>query len=194
MATILRVDAPAKYRDLDARLDKAGTLGRIALSVIMAAGALLVFVMALISGNLLGMAVSVGWFFAWTGWLFPLYRQAKASRAYRVRIVAGQDEIREAHDIYKRLNPESSSREYALPLIKTMYAISVVDVQGEYGQRRLANLMKERVEALRNLLATEDDIALASASGWTDDRTDIGAVNAYREALAEVEAKLNYSV
>jgi hypothetical protein len=194
MATILRVDAPAEYRTLDATLDNPTTLGLIVVSVIMALASPVVLVMALFAHNLMGVFASIVWFLLWTGWLFPLYRKAKASRAYRVRIVAGQDEIREAHRIYYRLNPESSSRDYALPLIKAMYQISVIDVQGEYGERRLAGLMRERVAALRGLLAAEDEIALASANGWVNDRDDLGAVKAYQDALNEVAAKLDYTV
>jgi hypothetical protein len=194
MATILSIDAPDEFRALDARLDKPGTLGRIALSLIFAAAAPVVLVMALIGHDLMGVFASIVWFLLWTGWLFPLYRKIKASRRFRVRIVAGQDAIREAHAIYNRLNPESSSQEYALPLIKTMYQISVIPVQGEYGVLRLENLMRERVHALRGLLAAEDEVALASAAGWTRDRDDMDAVTAYQDALNEVAAKLNYTL
>lgn len=194
MATILSIDAPDEYRALDARLDKPGMIGRITLSLIFAAAALIVLVMALLGHNLMGVFASIVWFLLWTGWLFPLYGKIKASRQYRVRIVAGQDEIREAHTIYNGLNPESSSREYALPLIRTMYQISVIPVQGEYGVRRLENLMRERLDALASLLAAEDEIALASAAGWTRDRDDMAAVTAYQDALNEVAAKLNYTL
>lgn len=193
MTTILRVDAPDKYRALDARLNKPGMLGRIMLSLIMAAASPVVLVMALISHSVSGVVASVVWFVLWTAWLVPPYRKAKASRRYRVRIVAGADEVREAHTIYNRLSRESSSREYALPLIKAMYEISVIPVQGDYGQRRLVGLLRERVAALRGLLAAEDDIALASARGWTEDRDDLNAVKAYQDALREVEEKLTYS-
>lgn len=193
MTTILRVDAPDKYRALDARLNKPGMLGRIMLSLIMAAASPVVLVMALLSHSVSGVVASVVWFVLWTAWLVPPYRKAKASRRYRVRIVAGADEVREAHTIYNRLSRESSSREYALPLIKAMYEISVIPVQGDYGQRRLVGLLRERVAALRGLLAAEDDIALASARGWTEDRDDLNAVKAYQDALREVEEKLTYS-
>lgn len=194
MPTILRIDAPDKYRALDARLDRSATLGRIAFSLIMAGAAPVVLVMALLAHSPIGVATSIGWFVLWTAWLVPLYRTAKASRRYRVRIVAGEDEIREAHAIYNQLNPDASSREYALPLIMAMYQISVVPVKGEYGDRRLVNLLRERVEALRGLLAAEDEIALSSAAGWTEGRDDLGTAKAYLDALNEVAAKLDYSV
>jgi hypothetical protein len=194
MATILRVDTPQELLNVDAQLDRPSFRGRMVFSLIMAAAAPIVLLFALVTLNPIGVLVAVGWFFLWTGWLLSIRRKLKGARPYRVPVQAGISQIREAHGIYRRLSEQSSSRSYALPLINTMYRISVVPVQGEYGEHRLVELMQERVDALRKLLAAEDKVSLASAGQWAADRDDLGAVEAWHEALAEVEAKLNFTI
>jgi hypothetical protein len=192
MATILRVDTPAELRDLDAQLGNPVVFARIVLSLIFAAVSPIVLVFAILARSPIGVVVSVGWFALWTGWIFRLQHRLKAARPYRVRVRVGIDEIREAHDIYRRLSPQST--DYAVPLILTMYRISVIEVRGELGERRLLNLMKERTSALRNLLAAEDEVAVATAMQSVDDRDDLDAMSAWRDALAEVEAKLTFTI
>lgn len=194
MGTVLRVDTPKQLRDLDAQLGRPSVVGRIVVSLIFAAASPIVLVFAVLVLDPIGVLVSIGWFALWTGWIFRLQHKLKAARPYRVPVLAGLDEIRQAHDIYRRFSPDSSSREYALPLVEAMYRISVVPVKGQLGERRLVGLMRERVAALRNLLDAEDRVALASAGQWADDRDDLGVVQAYQEALVEVEAKLRYEI
>lgn len=194
MATILRVDTPSELRDIDARLSKPSVRGRIALSVVMAAAAPIVLLFSLLALDPIGVGVSLVWFVAWTGWIFRMRSRLKAALPYRVTVRAGVPEIRRAHSIYHRLSPESSSREYALPLVRAMYRISTVPVQGDIGERHLVNLMRERVDALQRLLDAEDQVAIASAGQWANDRDDMNAVTAYQDALNEVAAKLEYDV
>lgn len=190
MATILRVDTPQHLRDLDAQLGRPTVLGRIALSVFMALASPVVLVFALISLNPLGVLASVGWFFLWTGWIIRIWHKLKPARPYRVPVRVGVGEIREAHDIYNRLTPESTG--HALPLILTMYRISGIEVQGAGGELRLVNLMRERTTALRNLLDAEDEVRLAVAMPAVQDRDDLDSAKAWRAALAEVDAMLTY--
>lgn len=194
MATILRVDTPDRLRDLDARLNDNKVRGRIVFSLIMSVAAPVVLVFAVLALDPIGVIVAILWLVLWVGWIIRLWHKLKAAREYRVPVRHGIAEIREAHNIYRRLSNESSSREYALPLVNTMYQISVIEVQSEYGERRLAYLMRERVHALRNLLRAEDRIAIASARGWTEDRDDLDAASAYQDALNEVEAKLRFEI
>lgn len=192
MATILRVDTPQELRDLDAQLGRPAVLGRIVVSVILAAASPIVLVFALVALNPIGALVSIGWFVLWTGWIFRIWHKLKAARPYRVPVRVGIGEIRKAHDIYRRLSPESTG--HALPLIFTMYRISAVEVRGEIGSRRLTNLMRERTDALQNLLAAEDEVQIAVAMPTVQDRDDLDAVKAWQLALAEVEAKLTFRV
>jgi hypothetical protein len=192
MGTILRVDTPAELRDLDAQLGRPSVVGRIVLSLVFAAAAPIVLVFAIVVLDPIGVAVSLGWFLLWTGWIFRLRHRLKAARPWRVRVSTGIDEIREAHAIYRHLTP--ASREYARPLIYTLYRISAIEVRGEIGERRLLHEMRDRTESLRHLLAAEDEVQIATAMPTIHDRDDLDALAAWRQALAEVEAKLTFDV
>lgn len=188
MTTILRVDTPKKLRDLDATLEKPAVVGRIAFSLVLAAAAPVGLFFAIIAGDWIGIAVAVGWFALWTGWIFRIWHRLKAARPYRVPVRYGVDLIKTAHDTYRRLTPASAETAHAL--VKTLYRLSVVDVAGETGEARVRAEMQVRVDLLQNLLAAEDAVQVATAQHSLDDQDDVAGVKAWREALAEVEAKL----
>jgi hypothetical protein len=158
----------------------------------MAAAAPIVLIISIAGGSWIGSVVAVGWFFLWTGWIFRIRSKLKAARPYRVQVRAGIAQIHEAHEIYRRLSIDSAH--YALPLIETMYRISVIPVQGPDGERRLEALIAERLQALRGLLAAEDAVTLSTAQPSLSDRDDLNTVKAYQDALNEVQAKLTYAV
>lgn len=192
MATILRVDTPQELLKVDAQLDRPSFRGRMVFSLIMAAAAPVVLLFALVTLNPIGVLVAVGWFFLWTGWLLSIRRKLKGARPYRVPVRAGVEEIRKAHEIYSHLTSQSVGA--ALPLIFTMYRISVIEVHGEAGQQRLLDLMRERTAALQGLLAADDNLAIMAAAPTVQDRDDLEAAEAWRQAVAEVEAKLSFTL
>lgn len=194
MSTILSIETPDELRALDAYLNRDSVRGRIVLSVILAAAAPFGLLFAVLGGSVIGVVVAFAWAAFWTGWIIRIWYRLRAARPYRIPVIQGVQQIGEAHNLYRRLSTESSSREYALPLVKAMYRISTVPVIGPSGEQHLVELMQERVEALQRLLAAEDRVAIASAGEWANDRDDLGAVQAYQDALNEVAAMLNTDV
>lgn len=192
MSTILRADTPTELRVLDQQLASPAGHAWVGVSVVMAAAAPIGLIIALAGRSWIGAVVSVAWFFLWTGWIFRARHKLKAARPYRVTVQAGIPLVHEAHEIYSRLSVDSAH--YALPLIETMYRISVIPVRGPEGEQRLEDLIAERLQALRGLLAAEDAVTISTAQPTLNDRDDLNAAKAYQDALNEVQAKLTYSV
>lgn len=187
---MLRVDTPDDLRDFDRQCTEGGT----ALGIGMLLGGFGALI-ALFVGGLLAMtpgyttvvavcALYVLLYLAGVGY-FLVQSHRLAAWKFAPRIGARQ--IHAAPRQYAKVSPEA--REQALALVKTMYALADTDVIGDTARARVVVRMQERVEALSALVDVEDKLRLAVAGQSVDDM-DLAASAAWRQAMAEVEAKV----
>jgi hypothetical protein len=186
MATVLRVDAPAGIRRFDARYRIDWHGGGVMALLLLIAGPI---VMALTSGDLFGVVFSALWTATWAGLFVWWIVNTRRTNQWRVAVRIGAELILEAHRLYWKLSPDA--RGYALPLLNTMYRLSVIEVLGDTAQRRVRAEMSDRIAALRGLLDAEDGLRLVSADLSLRDRDDLDAIAAWRQALVEVEKRLS---
>lgn len=184
MGTILAVDAPYELRRLDRKFDSDIWRGFLVLRLVFCAAALLVLVVALFAGSLVGAVVMLAFLAAVAGPIWSLHYVLRKGKHWRVPVRHGVSLIKQAHSLYWRLTP--SSQPYALPLIRTMYRISAVDVLSDSGARQVRADINQRLHALDRLLAAEDQVTIATAGAIVTDKDDLTTVYAYQEALGQV--------
>lgn len=109
-------------------------------------------------------------------------------RRYEVTVHLGHQQLIDAHELYDKLTAEH--RGVAMPLLEALYRLAGTELAEEAAKRDVRARMSERVTALRTLVQAEDRVRLAAASHQLDDRDDLDDLAIWREAVAEVEAKL----
>lgn len=186
--TRLRYDTPTAVSRLAWRMDvryrgtgEGITLAWGLFAAVVAAGALL-------NGDY-PLAVAAIAVVGWMGWWgHRRHVLARTLPRYRVLVHVGAGQVDAAHGYYHRLTPEH--REVAAPLLEALYRLAGTEV-AEYAARRVAEArMGARVDALRQLVQAEDRERLVAARYSLDDRDDLDGLDVWREAVAEVEARL----
>lgn len=149
----------------------------------IAAGIVLLF--AAVGGSLFGMLLMAAVFGLLAGPIVRLWWRMRAVKPYRMTLRYGEDEIRQAHWIYRRL-AALSSQQYARPLVLTMYRLSSFPVDSDAGARQVHVEILKRLASLRRLHEAEDHLTAAAAGRIVVDQDDLDASSAYAAALDEV--------
>ena len=189
MATVLRVNTPAQLRRRDLRFRDPRFEGWMVIAMFMVASGILTLFIGLQSPDATMSVTAALWLAAWGGWLISIRVRATKIDAWRVPVRHGIDELREAHWIYRRLSVEAQG--YALPLVDTLYRLSVLEVSSAAGIAKVTKQMRRRVHTLRRLHEAEDRLALYAAEPTLVDRSDTDAAELWRSALDEIDARLS---
>lgn len=185
MGTILSIDTPAELRRLDAKFENPAWRGWLVLRMLFAVAAGLVLLIAAVGGSLFGMLIMLVFFALLAGPIVSLWWRMRAARPYRMRIRHSAAEIREAHEIYRRL-AALSSQQYARPLVLTMYRLSALPVDSYEGTWQVHVEILKRLASLRRLHEAEDHLTAAAAGRIVVDQDDLDVSSAYAAALDEV--------
>jgi hypothetical protein len=189
---MLRYDTPADLREFarECENNAAGLAGAMILGGLLAAIALFLGAASLVVPE--GSA-SVA---AWCGLYLLLYLagigyfgvQSHRLSRWRLRPRIGAGHLEAAHSYYAKLTPEH--RDVAMPVLDALYRLAGTELAEAAARREVESRMGVRVDALRTLVQAEDRQRLAAAEYTLSDRDDLDALAVWREAMAEVEAKL----
>lgn len=194
MATIFRVDTPAELRRLDASYDTdrfAAWVWFVTVATVMLSIATVVAVVA--DFGPAAVAILAALLLATMVAEVRTVRTMRRMPPWRQPVRIGIPHIVQAHDLYWKLTPETRGS-YALPLIETMYRLSVIDVHGQAAIDRIGDAIRDRYVALRHLVDAEDRLRMVAADPSLADGDDLAAAAAWEQAIGDVERQVTTSL
>jgi hypothetical protein len=189
MATIVRVDAPAHIRRYSTSVDLTGWTCLAGLCLICIGGGVVALIIMMVGGEGWGAVICEAWTALWVWVLVWALRVRGAVRRWHQPIGIGEWIVEDAHSDYWGLSPETRTA-YGLPLIESLYRLSMIEVRGQPAREQVITRMEQRRAALRTLVDAEDRLRLYVAEPALADDDDLNAVAAFDQAIAEIEKAL----
>jgi hypothetical protein len=190
MASVLRVDTPPRLRRLDTVFETGRFEGLFVVTCMFGCLAGLGFIMFASAGYRYGTLLTLVWLAVCCAFITWSVGMMLRIRRWRTPVRIGPHWIRAAHNLYWDLTPETRAT-YGLPLILAMYRLTMTPVLGGEAVEAVEGQMWERVDALKRLLAVEDEIRLAVADPSMSDRDDVVAAGMFAAAIAPVASDLD---